>query len=391
MTAVQKVAVIGAGIAGLATAIRLADAGVAVDLIESQPELTALGSGISLQSNALQAFATLGVWDEAAAAGYAFDGLTLRAPGPDAPVIARRAEGAPDAEEPASAAEQRTAGGLPSAMGMPRPALARILLDRAEAAGVRTRFGIRVSGTQERGQLVAVFSGDVEVGEYDLVIGADGLHSAVRAGLGIEAGPEPTGMGIWRAFVSRPAEVQTTELYYGGPAYIAGYTPTGENSMYAFLVFDAEKHFDMSAPDAARFMVERSRAYGGPWDAIRADLEAGAAAVNYTWFTQHVLPAPWNRGRVVLIGDAAHSCPPTIAQGAAQSLEDALVLTELLVTRAAVDAELWDEFHRRRVARATAVVDASVQLAEWQRDGQDHSADMPRLIGELAQRLAERV
>ena len=379
MPAVRSVAVIGARVSGLAAAIRLARAGVAVDVIEAQPQLTALGSGISLQSNALKAFAALGVWEDAAAAGYAFDGMVMRAPGPTAPVIARRAEGEPDAS------------GLPSAMGMPRPALARILFTHAEAAGATVRFGIRATETQERGDRVAVLSADGEVGEYDLVIGADGLHSAVRTGLGLENGPQPTGMGIWRAFVSRPAEVETTELYYGGPAYIAGYTPTGEDSMYAFLVFDAEKHFDMPAADAAKLMIEQSRAYGGPWDTIRADLERGDAAVNYTWFTRHVLPAPWNRGRVVVIGDAAHSCPPTIAQGAAQALEDALVLTELLTERDQIDQDLWDEFHRRRVARATAVVDASVQLAEWQRDGEDHSADMPQLIGELSRRLAQAV
>ena len=139
-------------------------------------------------------------------------------------------------------------------------------------------------------------------------------------------------MGIWRTFVSRPAEVERTELYYGGPVYIAGYTPTGEDSMYAFLVEKAQDRFGTPDDEATRIMLEESRAYDGPWNSIRADLEAGAQA-NYTWFTQHIVAAPWNRGRVVVIGDAAHSCPPTIAQGAAQALEDALVLTELLVAR----------------------------------------------------------
>ena len=100
--------------------------------------------------------------------------------------------------------------------------------------------------------------------------------------------------------------------------------------MYAFLVEKAEDRFGTSDEDATRIMLEESRAYGGPWNSIRADLEAGAHA-NYTWFTSHMVEEPWNRGRAVIIGDAAHSCPPTIAQGAAQGLEDAYVLTELLV------------------------------------------------------------
>ncbi|WP_460774257.1 FAD-dependent monooxygenase [Microbacterium sp. GXF7504] len=377
MPAVNTVAVVGAGVAGMAAAIRLARAGVAVDLIEAHPELTALGSGISLQANALAAFDALGIWEETSAAGYPFDGLVLRLPGPDAPVLDRRSEGSGGA------------GPLPSGMGMPRPELARILYRTALDAGVNPRFGIRVTAVEEADDRVAVIAAGGPVGTYDLVIGADGLHSAVRAAIGIDTTPEHTGMGIWRAFVSRPAEVECTELYYGGPAYIAGYTPTGEDSMYAFLVFDAEDHFAMSPEDAAQFMIDRSQAYGGPWAQVRRDLAAGDAAVNYTWFTRHIVPAPWNRGRTVVIGDAAHSCPPTIAQGAAQALEDAMVLTELLVREDAVTDALWDEFHRRRIGRATAVVDASVQLAEWQRDGQDHAADMPRLIGELGRRLAQ--
>jgi 2-polyprenyl-6-methoxyphenol hydroxylase-like FAD-dependent oxidoreductase len=90
----------------------------------------------------------------------------------------------------------------------------------------------------------------------------------------------------------------------------------------------------------------------------------------------------------VLIGDAAHSCPPTIAQGAAQGLEDAFVLTELLIARDELDAALWDEFHARRLPRATAVVEASVQLGQWQIDG-DRDADAPGLIFGIAHRMAE--
>ncbi len=135
-------------------------------------------------------------------------------------------------------------------------------------------------------------------------------------------------------------------------------------------------------------MVEQSRAYDGPWNHIRADIEAGADA-NYTWFTRHLVEAPWNRGRAVVIGDAAHSCPPTIAQGAAQGLEDAAVLSELLVERDAVDQALWDDFHARRVSRAKAIVDASVQLGQWQLDGV-RDADMGGLMFGVAQLTAAR-
>jgi len=375
MTAVNRVAVAGAGAVGLAAAIQLAKAGVEVDVFESKPELTALGSGISLQGNALRVFDALGAWDDIRAAGFAFEGLTLRAPGPAAPVVAELPDvktGGPD---------------YPAAMGMPRPELARILLEHAERAGATVRFGATVSGFAADADGVEVRVDGVSAGSYDLLIGADGLNSAVRAQMGIETKPEPNGMGIWRAFVSRPPEVARTELYYGGPVYIAGYTPTVEDTMYAFLVEKAQDRFGVSDEDATRIMLEESRAYGGPWEAIRADLAQGARA-HYTWFTRHVVEAPWNRGRVVIIGDAAHSCPPTIAQGAAQGLEDALVLTELLTVRTAVDQGLWDAFHARRLPRATAVVEASSQLAQWQIDG-DRDADAGGLIFGIAQQMAQ--
>lgn len=376
MTAVHKVAVIGAGVAGLASAIQLANAGVEVDVFEAKPELSALGSGISLQGNALRVFDALGAWEEIRAAGYPFEGLHLRAPGPGAPIVAQLPDvktGGPD---------------YPAAMGMPRADLAQILLAHAERAGARVHFGTRLTAVNTHADdAVEIFIDDESLGAYDLLIGADGLHSIVRELIGIETKPQPTGMGIWRTFVSRPAEVERTELYYGGPVFIAGYTPTGEDSMYAFLVEKAEDRFGVSDEEATRIMLDESRAYDGPWNSIRTDLEAGAHA-NYTWFTHHIVEEPWNRGRAVIIGDAAHSCPPTIAQGAAQGLEDAFVLTELLITKDAVDQTLWDEFHARRLPRAKAVVEASVQLGQWQLDGV-RDADVPGLMFGVARQMSE--
>ncbi|GAA1943023.1 FAD-dependent monooxygenase [Microbacterium deminutum] len=375
MTAVNKVAIAGSGVAALAAAIQLAKAGVEVDVFEAKPEPSTLGSGISLQGNALRVFDALGAWDEIRAAGYPFEGLNLRAPGPGAPIVAELPDvktGGPD---------------YPAAMGMPRPELARILLEHATAAGADIRFGAKVTWLVQGDDHVEVFVDDESAGVYDLLVGADGLHSTVRDIIGIDVKPEPTGMGIWRSFVSRPAEVVRSELYYGGPVYIAGYTPTGENSMYAFLVEKAQDRFGTTDDEATRIMLDESRAYDGPWNSIRADLEGGAHA-NYTWFTQHIVPAPWNRGHVVVIGDAAHSCPPTIAQGAAQALEDALVLTELLVDRDHVDQDLWDAFHARRLPRAQRIVEASVQLGQWQLDGV-RDADVAGLMFGVAHQMSE--
>jgi 2-polyprenyl-6-methoxyphenol hydroxylase-like FAD-dependent oxidoreductase len=369
MPAVNNVLVVGAGLAGAATAIHLAQAGVAVDLIEIKPDVAALGSGITLQGNALRELRSLGVWDRVQAAGYAFDVTGFRAPDPAGTVLFE----VPDA---------KTGGpDLPAVMGMPRPELAHILADRAAEVGVKLRLGTTFTELSQDDDGVDVAFTDGSTGRYDLVVGADGVRSYTRRALGINLETRSVGMGIWRAFGPRPASVTRTDLIYGGPSYIAGYCPTGEDSLYAYIVEDAQDRSGLSSEEQLATMKQLSQAYHGPWDEIRESL-TDPARVNYTWFETHVLPAPWNRGRVVLIGDAAHTCPPTIAQGGAMALEDAVVLAELLTERHSLDQDLWDAFTARRFERAKTVVDASNQLAQWQLD--HVQGDIPSLMRSIA-------
>jgi len=369
MPAVSSVLVVGAGLAGTAAAIGLAEAGIGVDLIDVKRAVGAIGSGITVQGNGLRELRLLGVWDAVLAAGYPFDSMGLRAPDPAGTLLAE----IPDA---------RTGGpDLPATLGLPRPALARIMADRATAAGATLRLGTRVSSLSPDGGGVDVVFSDGSAGRYDLVIGADGIRSATRPMIGIADRPRPTGMGIFRAFGPRPASVTRTDLYYGGPSYIAGYCPTGENSLYAYLVEDARDRSGLTPAERLAAMRSLAEAYHGPWDEIRATL-TDPGTVSYTLFERLVVPAPWNRGRVVLIGDAAHACPPTLAQGGSQALEDAAVLTGLLLSLTAVDDELWSAFTARRFERAKTVVEASCQLGQWQLDHQQ--GDVPGLIGAIA-------
>jgi 2-polyprenyl-6-methoxyphenol hydroxylase-like FAD-dependent oxidoreductase len=367
-TAASHVLVAGAGLAGTATAIGLAAGGVAVDLIDIKPEIAAVGSGITMAGNGLRELRRLGVIDAVLAAGYPFDGLGLRAPDPAGTLLAE----IPDA---------RTGGpDLPATVGLPRPALARILTDRAVEAGAKLRLGTAVSSLTQDADGVDVTFADGSAGRYDLVVGADGIRSATRRMIGIADEPRPTGMGIFRAFGPRPDSVTRTDLYYGGPAYIAGYCPTSENTLYAYVVEDATDRTGQTPAERLAAMCELAAAYHGPWDDIRATL-TDPGGVSYTLFEALVVPAPWHRGRVVLIGDAAHACPPTLAQGGSQALEDAAVLTELLLSYAAADDALWTAFTSRRFARAKTVVEASCQLGQWQLDHEQ--GDLPGLMATI--------
>jgi 2-polyprenyl-6-methoxyphenol hydroxylase-like FAD-dependent oxidoreductase len=282
----------------------------------------------------------------------------------------------------------RTGGDdLPATVGMQRPQLQRILIDAVRASGATVRLGTTAEILGQDADGVSIRFSDGSEGRYDLVVAADGLRSSTRAAIGITDKPEPTGMAIWRVAAPRPAGVTRTDLAYGGPAYIAGYCPTSDTTLYAYVV---EAHRDRASIPPETYADEMRRlasAYGGHWPEITAHI-TDPAKVNYTWFDRLLVEGSWHRGRVVLAGDAAHCCPPTLAQGAALSLEDALVLSRLLAASDAWDDALFQAYYERRVARVRPVVEASVQIGQWQLDGV-RDADLPGLMGRIMTMLRE--
>ena len=368
------VLVIGGGAAGNAVTILLRRAGLAVDLIEARPDWNATtGSGITLQGNALRVLRELGLGAEVEASGFAFGTLGITAP--DGTVL--------------YVAEDIKTGGedLPATLGMQRPRLQQILIDAVRASGATVRLGTTVESLDQDADGVSVRFNDGTEGRYDLVVAADGLNSATRAAIGITDKPEPTGMGIWRIAAPRPEGVDRTDLAYGGPAYIAGYTPTSEDTLYAYVVEGCRDRASVDAADHANEMRRLAQAYGGAWPEIAQHI-TDPKQVNYTWFTRMLVEGSWHRGRVVLVGDAAHCCPPTMAQGAAMSLEDAFVLAELLTSGRDWDDELFQSYYDRRIPRVRTVVEASVQIGQWQLDGV-RDADVPGLIGRTMSFLKE--
>jgi 2-polyprenyl-6-methoxyphenol hydroxylase-like FAD-dependent oxidoreductase len=320
-----------------------------------------------LQGAALRVLRQVGVWDKLRPHGYEFNSVGLRS-----------ADGRLLAEIP----DVRTGGpDLPATLGAYRPKLAELLAATVIEAGAKLRTGVTVNSLKVDEAGADVVLPDGGTGRYDLVVGADGVRSTTRQQLGIDISPQSAGMGIFRVHARRPPEVTRTDLIYDGPCYIAGYCPTGPETLYAYLAEEARARFADTPEQMVAAMRELATAYHGPWDAIREDI-TDPERINYTWFESLLVEAPWNRGRAVLIGDAAHTCPPTLALGAAMALEDAAVLAELLLSRDVLDQAVFDEFVNRRMPRVRAVVEGSMQLVHWllERNAQ---ADVPGLMARV--------
>ena len=370
---VSSALVVGGGITGSVLSLALASRGVRVDLVEISPVWHGVGHGITVQGNALAALAKVDVLDEILKRGVPFDQLRMR-----------QADGSLIAEVPTP----RTGGpGLPATLGALRSDLQAVLCERVYAAGVNVRLGLTVRAlAQDARQAYAEFS-DGTAGRYDLVVGADGIRSAVRALLGITAVPQPTGMSIWRVVADRPAEMDCAEVYYGGPRYKAGYSPISAGQCYAYILDTDGTLRDFGDRPAWELMYKRSAGYGGTWGTIRETIGPDSD-VSHTRIEWLLVDDPWYRGRIIVIGDAAHACPPLIAQGAAMCAEDAVVLAEIVTGDRPLEVAL-PAFMSRRMPRVEVVVRNSMRLVRWEMGLESHTdEDVARTMSSTLSFLA---
>jgi 2-polyprenyl-6-methoxyphenol hydroxylase-like FAD-dependent oxidoreductase len=370
---VSRVLIVGGGITGCVAAIALAQRGVEVELAEIRDEWAGAGHGITLQGNALRSLRIIGVWDEVLAHGYPFDRVRLS-----------RADGSPIVEVPTP-----PTGGpeLPPTLGSLRSDLQRILVAAVYAAGIRVRLGVTIAQWSNHPSGVDVSFTDGTSGQYDLVVGADGIRSATRSRLGIDTAPKPTGMSIWRVLAERSPQMTCSELFYEGPRYKAGYSPISQTRVYAYLLDADTPQAGPGGRKPGAVLRERAAGYAGRWGPIREAI-TDDTPVNYQRIESLLVDDPWHRGRVVLIGDAVHACPPLIAQGAAMCTEDAIVLAELVTGDLPVEQAL-KEFMRRRMARVRMVVENSLLLADWEIHPDTPGADPAKIMATTLAALQE--
>lgn len=370
MASISKVLIVGGGVGGMSLGICLARQELGVELIDLDPDWRAVGAGLSLNGASLRAFDRVGVLGEMRKYGDVHAGLKLHD-------ISGKPVAIPTAPT--------SGGGLAGESGgILRPVLHKILADATRASGIAVELGITVSSlTQDEGGVDVKFSNG-RSGRYDLVVGADGLRSVIRDLIFPDA-PKPhfTGQGCWRAVFPRPADMHTSEMFID-PHHKAGLNPVSRDEMYMFFMETVPENTWMPPARWPEMLKERLAPFGGRVAAMREKLSA-TSQVNYRPLEMLLLPPPWYRGRVILIGDAAHATTPHCAYGAGLAVEDAVVLAELLERDDALPP-VFEQFMARRFARCRDIVQGSCRLGELEMSHAslaEHralSADMARII-----------
>jgi 2-polyprenyl-6-methoxyphenol hydroxylase-like FAD-dependent oxidoreductase len=370
----KKVLVIGGGLSGMCAAIQLRKIGIKVDLVEQDPNWSPLGAGITLAAPTLRALETIGVIAEVIAQGFCFDNIDIR-----------NSQGDLLVQVPTP----KPVGSAQSGAGILRPALASILSRAVREAGVNVRLGVSYKSIEQDHAGVDVTFTDGSEDRYEFVIGADGLHSSLRELLFPQAAkPRYTEQACWRAVVDRPIDIERT-TFWMGPQGKVGVTPISDTKMYIFM---NETRLTPERPAAEKWsvmMADLIRPFSSPHlQKLLPEVET-SALVDFRALHNLLLPLPWHKGRIVLIGDAVHATTPHLASGAGIGIEAAIVLCEELVKSTSVE-EGFKWFGIRHWERSSLVVANSAKLVEIE-NGRGNKEDHPKIVSASMQILAEPI
>lgn len=367
-----KVLIIGGGFSGMAAAIQLRKSNIAVDLVELDKDWRSYGAGITISGPSLRALGELGVLDSIVEQGWCADGCDVHTA--DGTFISQL-------PTPRIAGEHVPGGGA-----IMRPVLAKILAKATLDSGTQVRLGCTFTDIQQAGNKVQVAFNDQTSGEYDLVIGADGVFSTVRQAL-FPSAPKPfyTGQGVWRAVVPR-GEIARTAMFLGKQNK-TGVNPVSKDEMYLFLNDIRPELTFVKDDQAVPMLRELLEEFTAPLLKEAIATLGPHSKVIYRPLEGMLMPLPWAAGNVLLIGDAVHATTPHLASGAGIGIEDGIVIAQEL-SKAGSVASALESFQARRWERCRLVVESSMRLGEIEMTGgskQEHGEVMREAMKALLQ------
>lgn len=323
----MRVLIVGAGIAGLATRRALVRRGIHVRLIERNRDASSGGAGLFLPGNGVRAICDLGLREVFFSKSH--------------PVNAQRffdERGRLLSEVDAN----EYWSGVSPARSIRRSDLWHILHDDIDAGDVEH---LQVVDIRNSNQGCRVTFSDGQMDEFDLVVGADGINSAIREmTLGQSVRPEYVGNVCWRLIVPNISAIDEWSVMLAADRSLLG-KPISKTELYIY----ADLSVDERAIDEFSATTPLLPLFGPIAGPLRPALELAADAGIYYSPLARLRLDSWYHQRVAFLGDAAHASPPSMAQGACLAIEDALVLAEELSSSSRIEDALAGYQKRQKV------------------------------------------
>ncbi|MBM3485701.1 MAG: salicylate 1-monooxygenase [Alphaproteobacteria bacterium] len=354
------IAIIGAGIGGLALAAVLRRAGIAADIYEQAAAFGHVGAGIQLTANATKALTPLGILPHLRRTGFAaalgYNRMWNTGEATNVLPMGRAIEdryGSPD-------------------LSMHRSVLHFALAELIELA--RLHLGRKLVGLAPDGDRVRLDFADGGTIVAEAVIGADGLHSVVREALFGAERPRFTGKVAYRTIfpIDRVVghEVEERVKWWGPDRHVVSYVTTAAQDEVYFIAVVPDAAFTRESWSLVGDHAELLSAFTHFHPRARALLAAAPEVRKWALLDRDPMPS-WGEGRVVLLGDACHPMPPVMAQGGASAIEDAVILGRILADGGLDDvARAFERYGRIRRER-TAAMQRTTREGSWMRHETD--------------------